>query len=245
MPALKNTTLERWLRALLEKNRDNKNENEFYSLPENALVAIPFKRDDEYNSYSKQILRYTAQFEKIFNHFVFTDMKLFDSINDVQFKRTFIHNFLNKSLRFETTDAWRNRLLGVFLETEDALNFIYTNKQKLLAGGSIVTTDSDALALNFRDDIKASRTKTNSLIATLPQNEINMNLANDTLDYADNNTIALNSSSDSNSQRDSDSNSAHQVVDTNNFNAQYITQYNSLLADIFLRYETELFRSWF
>ena len=93
-----------------------------------------------------------------------------------RFEREFLQRFINRVIKFQTVDLF---------STYD-----------LLVTGQVETVSNNN---------STSTNKSNSIYSNLPQNQINMNLDIDTLDYADDNTISKNRSTNSGTDRSTSS----------------------------------------
>ena len=96
-----------------------------------------------------------------------------------RFEREFLQRFINRVIKFQTVDLFSTYLASFVSEYQELINYCY-DKYDLLVTGQVDTVSNNN---------STSTNKTNSIYSNLPQNQINMNLDIDTLDYADDNTI--------------------------------------------------------
>lgn len=166
-----NITLETYLKSELI----NSGYNEFIS--KGKIIAF-----DNDKSIIRKILRYDKDIEKIVNENIFYDLKLNDQVADRKFKRQFVSRFLNHSFNSQTIESFASSVMNVFLNNIDFLNMYYENIDEFLTGKSTSLGDTD------------TKRNTNNRMAnaTLPQTEINIDVDNTILDYADNNSISKN-----------------------------------------------------
>lgn len=110
----------------------------------------------------------------IFEHFFFTDAKLDDF-----FKKTFLYDFYFHEIRFQTIEMFKLSLLAFMNEHKTYIEYIWENFADIISSGGS-STDSG------KDE---SISKTRSATATQPQDNVNIDLNDDFMDYADTNDI--------------------------------------------------------
>lgn len=116
-----------------------------------------------------------------------------------RFEREFLQRFINRVIKYQTIDLFATYLATFISEYQELINYCY-DKYDLL-----VTAQVDTVSNNN----STSTNKSNSIYSNLPQNQINMNLDIDTLDYADDNTITK--SRGTNSGTDKSTSSAYDI----------------------------------
>ena len=103
------------------------------------------------------------------------------TINQRQrFEREFLQRFINRVIKFQTVDLFSTYLASFVSEYQELINYTYDKYDMLVTGQVDTVSNNNSTSTN----------KTNSIYSNLPQNQINMNLDIDTLDYADDNTIS-------------------------------------------------------
>ena len=112
-----------------------------------------------------------------------------------RFEREFLQRFINRVIKFQTVDLFATYLASFVSEYQELINYCY-DKYDLLVSGQVETISNNN---------STTTNKTNSIYSNLPQNQINMNLDIDTLDYADDNTISKNRSTNSGTDRSTSS----------------------------------------
>ena len=118
------------------------------------------------------------------------------TINQRQrFEREFLQRFINRVIKFQTVDLFSTYLASFISEYQELINYTY-DKYDILVTGQVETVSNNNTT---------STNKTNSIYSNLPQNQINMNLDIDTLDYADDNTISKSRSTNSGTDRSTSS----------------------------------------
>lgn len=99
--------------------------------------------------------------------------------NRERFEREFLQRFINRVIKYQTADLFSTYLATFVSEYQELINYCYDNYDKLVLGQVDTVNNNNSTSTN----------KSNSIYSNLPQNQINMNLDIDTLDYADDNTI--------------------------------------------------------
>ena len=112
-----------------------------------------------------------------------------------RFEREFLQRFINRVIKFQTVDLFTTYLASFISEYQELINYTY-DKYDLLVTGQVETVSNNN---------STSTNKTNSIYSNLPQNQINMNLDIDTLDYADDNTISKSRATNSGTDRSTSS----------------------------------------
>lgn len=97
-----------------------------------------------------------------------------------RFEREFLQRFINRVIKYQTVDLFATYLATFVSEYQELINYSYDNYDKLVLGQVETVSNNNSTSIN----------KSNSIYSNLPQNQINMNLDIDTLDYADDNTIS-------------------------------------------------------
>ena len=124
-----------------------------------------------------------------------------------RFEREFLQRFINRVIKYQTVDLFSTCLASFISEYQELINYTY-DKYDMLVMGQVETVSNNN---------STSTNKTNSIYSNLPQNQINMNLDIDTLDYADDNTISK--SRATNSGTDRSTSSAYDIEALNKISA--------------------------
>ena len=124
-----------------------------------------------------------------------------------RFEREFLQRFINRVIKYQTVDLFSTYLASFVSEYQELINYTY-DKYDMLVTAQVETVSNNNTT---------STNKTNSIYSNLPQNQINMNLDIDTLDYADDNTISK--SRATNSGTDRSTSSAYDIEALNKISA--------------------------
>lgn len=112
-----------------------------------------------------------------------------------RFEREFLQRFINRVIKYQTVDLFANYLATFVSEYQELINYCYDNYDLLVTGQVDTVSNNNSTSTN----------KSNSIYSNLPQNQINMNLDIDTLDYADDNTISKSRATNSGTDRSTSS----------------------------------------
>lgn len=124
-----------------------------------------------------------------------------------RFEREFLQRFINRVIKYQTVDLFSTYLASFVSEYKELINYTYDKYDMLVTGQVDTVSNNNSTSTN----------KTNSIYSNLPQNQINMNLDIDTLDYADDNTISK--SRATNSGTDKSTSSAYDIDSLNKISA--------------------------
>lgn len=116
-----------------------------------------------------------------------------------RFEREFLQRFINRVIKYQTVDLFSTYIATFVSEYQELINYCYDKYDMLVTGQVDTVSHNNSTSTN----------KSNSIYSNLPQNQINMNLDIDTLDYADDNTITKNRAT--NSGTDKSTSSAYDI----------------------------------
>lgn len=116
-----------------------------------------------------------------------------------RFEREFLQRFINRVIKYQTVDLFSTYIATFVSEYQELINYCYDKYDMLVTGQVDTVSNNNSTSTN----------KSNSIYSNLPQNQINMNLDIDTLDYADDNTITKNRAT--NSGTDKSTSSAYDI----------------------------------
>ena len=97
-----------------------------------------------------------------------------------RFEREFLQRFINRVIKYQTVDLFSTYLASFVSERQELINYTYDKYDMIVTGQVDTVSNNNSTSTN----------KSNSIYSNLPQNQINMNLDIDSLDYADDNTIS-------------------------------------------------------
>ena len=124
-----------------------------------------------------------------------------------RFEREFLQRFINRVIKYQTIDLFSTYLASFISEYQELINYTYDKYDMLVTGQVDTVSNNNSTSTN----------KSNSIYSNLPQNQVNMDLDIDTLDYADDNTISK--SRGTNSGTDRSTSSAYDIEALNKISA--------------------------
>lgn len=131
----------------------------------------------------------------------FRGLSLKNGSFDEEFKRLWVNHFLHREIGFQTLEMFRAQVISTFLKLQGSLNSFYENMTDYAQGKNNSTTQGT------HDNRTAN--------VTLPQDEVNINVDNTLLNYADSNSIS----------RDKNNSNTNSVK----FDAETLAQFNTIL----------------
>lgn len=186
--------------------------NEFYN--NNQLTFF----DDKF-AFMKKAMSYDDDVKKIVNEKFFVGVEL--ATHDDEFKRMFLNRFLNSEIICQTLDLFGSLCSYMLLENKRYLDSVYSNYDKFVTGEH--TTTTNATNSNFH--------KNRNAYQELPQDEVNIDLNDDTFDYASTNGISLDKSQSDN-QSDNLSKS---------YNVDNLLRLDSILDNVLTKFDRKCF----
>lgn len=168
--------------------------NEFFN--DNRLTFF----DDNYR-FMKKIIRFDDDVYDIVHRMFFQYYTIGTTDNtDRLFKYMFVTKFQNREINRQTVEDFSSQLLYYVLTHEHYIQYVFEELDNYLTGKTTSHSDSKENQTSF-DEYR-------QLVATLPQSKVNLNVDDDDLDYADNNTISKDKKqSDQNGETQNQSNS--------------------------------------
>lgn len=182
---------------------------------------------NQYFQFIQKVLRFDDDVKKIVDDTFFKGFRFNDERIDRYFKQAFTTRFLDREINRQTVEAFASLVLYECIIREDYIYTVFGDElYKYLENH--VDFNSDEIQNQINEETKDdtsnetydNNSKTNGssvsddreATSTLPQSEMNMNVDNDILTFADDNTITKNKTTnedetDNNSQRDTTGNS--------------------------------------
>ena len=194
-----------------------------------------FKKDnrlsfnDSEHSVIHEITTYSDDVKEIVNNWIFTGFKLDDVSQDDDFKHAFINRFLHREIKYQTFELFRSELISMMYEKSLFINELYSNLDKYLT--ALSESESTSSGENSSNQINRHR----QLQSELPQNETNISLDINEMEYADNVQMSnIGSENTGNNSQESNSKSTQYNIDN-------IFKIQSLLTDLMNEIDNRLF----
>lgn len=177
----------------------NSGHNEFFN--DNQLTMQSDK-----HSFIKKIMFYDDDVNAIVTKRIFQDFNFTNPETDIHFKRMFINKFLNRQIKFQTIEEFSTQVIQLLFSLDKYIEFAYENLFDMIKGKSV--TDSTSKNVSQYDN--------RHLMSELPQDNINLNVADTILNYGNTNDISRNKGTD-----DRTSKNTGTVLDVDKFRKTY------------------------
>lgn len=214
------TTIQRYINSELQ----NAGFNELYN--NNRITGL----SDEF-AFMNKIVNYDDDVKKIVDKRIFRDYK-FKNEDKNSFKKLFVNRFMNRQIGRQTIDLFSSNLLGYILTYENYINIVfsddvydylnnvsYTNTDNVSNGNNNQISNSNSQTIS--DSI--SHNKGRNADADLPQEQVNLNLDDNTAKFASK-TFVNNDSSDNHTESNTNTNNTSDTKTENITNVQSITR---------------------
>lgn len=144
--------------------------------------------DDDYQFLAK-VLKYDDDVESIVN-WLFNGLSLNKDEFDLHFKKAFIYRFANRQINKQTIESFKMDLITTFLVNEDFINRMYEDVDLFLTQTGENSQKNIQESKHINDS--TSTTDNRQAYADLPQSSTNLNVDDDVMKYATDNTISKN-----------------------------------------------------
>lgn len=190
--------------------------------------------------FTTKILKFDEDIQLITNE-LFNQLTLEDDLKDNHFKRNFLMKFIHRKIGTQTIEMFQMELMTTFLTYENYLNSLYNDLEKYILNENISTGQNSG---NSSDEsISNNVTKNRQAFTTLPQNNINIDLNNDVLRSADDNTIS-NNSTDSTTKNKSN-NDSESMNNSKSYNLDQLVKSNHLFNNVLDEFDKRCFYQLF
>ena len=184
-----------------------------YSLIQNDLLK---KGLNEFVDSQGNLVLYDSDFQfttKLFNYDpdvqntvdqLFNGLSLTAREHDEHFKKAFLFRFLNRNINRQTVEAFKFELAATFYANRTYINHLYENIEKMIASESdhhhqnnqrnetenTTTNKQDTTQQQLNETTGTSTTDNRNATATLPQNNVQLDVNNTVMVDANENTIS-------------------------------------------------------
>lgn len=190
------TTLFNVIRSELQKAGFNEFEG---SKPATDVFPFgDFLYYDKDSQFTEKILNFDYDVQTIVG-WLFHGHSLDYVFHDEHFKKMFILYFANRQIKFQTIESFKFKLVSTFMQQKQYLNTLYDDLDKYI--NNMNTSKNKSLGSTNQTNTSQSVDQNRQAFADTPQDEVNLNLDNDRMTYATDNTISKNKNN-SNSKND-------------------------------------------
>ena len=133
-----------------------------------------FYKTDRKDRFMSKLLKYDDDIKTVARASIFYGLEYLEDLRD-DFEHEFITYFMNRSIKYQTMELFNAYLLSFVLQQRNVIKYIYQSENYILGKQLSETT-------NTGEQIG----KSNTLFSSLPQDNTNISLDIDKMDYADN-----------------------------------------------------------
>jgi hypothetical protein len=218
------TTLFEYIQSELQR----KGHNEFFDKTSNLQkdMNLTFYEDDY--AFIKKVMLYDDDVKPIVEY-LFRGESLSDQTLNDEFKKAFANRFLNRQIGRQTIEDFSSQLAFTFNTLKRSLEVYYENYKDFMTGGQ--TTERTLTGSKDTTGMNNSTTQDREAFSSLPQNDINIDITNNVLQYADTNDVGFHKTS-ADSKQD-ETNQEKEVTQLNKFDIEQFLLNNTVLLDIF------------
>lgn len=148
-------------------------------------IYSDFLRDNQivyYNpelQFTHKVLQYDNEVKTVCRNSIFYGLDFLDEKVRDEFETEFLAKFLTRTIKFQTYEIFNWRLASFIRGIKDVIEDYYSNGKKYLNNKVYIYGNSSSTSTG------STITRDNNLAVTLPQDNTNLSLDNETYDYAD------------------------------------------------------------
>lgn len=192
---------------------------------------------DEDEQFIQKIMKYDEDVEKIVTDKFFKGFTFQNEQTDHDFKKTFVNQFLDREIMFQTVEKFASQVIRLTLQYEKYIENAYEKYQELLTQESLHEDQQDTESNTTQDS--TNTTDNRNLRSTLPQDEINMNIENTEMSYADENSIDKQQQKGNETGNQTGKEQGNSK--DNNYNVETLKSLQNIFKDIFEIYDRYCF----
>lgn len=184
---------------------------------------------DEDEQFIQKIMKYDEDVEKIVTDKIFKGFTFDNEQTDHDFKKTFVNQFLDREIMYQTVEKFASQVIRLTLQHEKYIENAYEKYQELLTQEQWHEDEK-----NSKQD-STNTTDNRNLRSTLPQDEINMNIENTDMKYADENSI------DKQQQKGNETGNEKGNSKDNQYNVETLKSLQNIFKELFEIYDRYCF----
>lgn len=160
------------LKDILQAELINHGFNEFFN-----YIGKKTQITDNNRSFAfiYKIMEYDSDVDSIVTTEFFNNFRISNVDADKYFKKIFCNKFIDREIAPQTVEAFASRVTALYMQRSVEIKVLYEKLEDYFLGKN--------------ESNESTRTGFNTVSATLPQDEVNMDLSADSQDYGDTNTI--------------------------------------------------------
>lgn len=157
-----------------------------------ATDIFPFGKFAFYNKdyqFTEKIMNFDADVQEVISY-IFHGLTLDDPAHDEHFKKMFLYRFVNRHINRQTIEAFKMELVSTFMSNQSYINRVYQDIDKYVENMGI--SENQNKQSNKQKNEATSTTDNRQAFADLPQSSVNLNVDDDVMERANDNTISKN-----------------------------------------------------
>lgn len=136
--------------------------------------------DDKY-AFIEKVAKFDDDVYDIVTKHFFGNRSYPDKTIDRNFKEAFTNRFMDRQIGRQTMEAFQSQVVSLFIQYSEYIYYTFGHLDDFIENKATSETHSDEQSTETSDY--------RGLEATLPQTEVNLNITDDDLNYADTNNI--------------------------------------------------------
>ena len=208
---------------------------------------------DEDEQFIQKIMKYDEDIQEIVTKQFFKGFCFENENTDMTFKKTFVYQFLDREIMYQTVEKFASQVLRITLQYEKYIETSYEKFDEILVEQNSTDTNTDRETDTRKDTTNESNRNDEStndnreLRATLPQDEVNMNVDDTEMNYADENTIGKTKQKGEENQKDKGKETGNETGNeksqtlATNYNIDTLEKLKDIYASIFNIYDRYCF----
>lgn len=181
--------------------------------------------DDDNFAFMQKVLYFDDDIKNIVDDKIFKGFKLKDEASDIYFKESFILRFMDREIGRQTIEAFASQVLYVAITRREYINTVFSSEVKKYLENHVTNESEDigtqeqtsSQNTTNKQTEKGDNTSNNrEATSTLPQSEVNLNVDDTELTYADENRISKDKGTSNRETNGEGTNESNQNQDTNN-----------------------------
>lgn len=200
---------------------------------------------DEDEQFIQKIMKYDEDVQKIVTDKFFKGFTFDNEQTDHDFKKTFVNHFLDREIMYQTVEKFASQVIRLTLQHEKYIVTAYEKYQELLTQESLHEDqrDTESNTENKSEQDSKNTTDNRNLRSTLPQDEVNMNVENTEMKYADENSIDKQKQTGNQNGKETGNETGNEQGNSkdNNYNVETLKSLQNIFKDIFEIYDRYCF----
>lgn len=188
-------------------------------------------------TFIRKVAQYDEDVQQVVNKMFFMNFKLANPQADLFFKHSFVSRFLDREIANQTVDLFANHLVGQLITDEPFITNLYENMEKYLNNYSENMSESNTNSKNNTNS--NSFDGYNRANADLPQDNINLDLTKNSIDYA--NETNINRGFNKNNSDTSNNEDSNSKGISTSYNAEILDKINLQWDNLYKKYDKKLF----